>query len=67
MKSISNHTFQIDIIKEIIKIRPDAVLMLVGDGELRPSIEKKGSSHPQVFPVLDHLAASLPPLHQQTT
>lgn len=40
-KEEKNHTFQIDIINEIVKQKKDAVLMLVGDGELRPIIEKK--------------------------
>lgn len=40
-KTEKNHTFQIDIMKEIVKIRSDVVLMLVGDGELRQQIEKK--------------------------
>lgn len=40
-KEEKNHTFQIDILKEIVKLRPDAILMFVGDGELRPVIENK--------------------------
>lgn len=36
-----NHTFLIDVFAEIKKIRPDAVLLLVGDGELRPTMEAK--------------------------
>ena len=35
-----NHEFLIRVFSEVRKLRPDAVLMLVGDGELRPSIEK---------------------------
>lgn len=36
-----NHTFLIDVFKEIHDKNEDAVLLLVGDGELRSSIEKK--------------------------
>lgn len=36
-----NHAFLIDVFAEIVKLRPDAVLILAGDGELRPAIEKK--------------------------
>jgi len=36
-----NHTFQIDIFSEFLKIKPNSVLMLVGDGELKLEIEKK--------------------------
>lgn len=35
-----NHVFLIDIFSEVIK-RCNAVLLLVGDGELRPMVEKK--------------------------
>lgn len=35
-----NHLFLIDVFKEICKFRDDAVLLLVGDGDLRYSIEK---------------------------
>ena len=40
-KTEKNHTFQIDIMNELIKKEPRAVLMLVGDGELRGEMEKK--------------------------
>ena len=40
-KEEKNHTFQVDIIREIVNVRSDVVLMLVGDGELRPEIETK--------------------------
>lgn len=36
-----NHTFLIDVFKELHDKNEDAVLLLVGDGELRSSIEKK--------------------------
>ncbi|MCH6266006.1 glycosyltransferase family 1 protein [Neobacillus citreus] len=36
-----NHNFIIDIFKLIHEIKPKTVLMLVGDGSLRPSIERK--------------------------
>lgn len=40
-----NHTFLIDIFREIARQNPKAVLMLVGDGELRPEIEQKVASY----------------------
>jgi len=36
-----NHEFLIDIFKEVLKIMPEALLLLVGDGELRKEIEEK--------------------------
>lgn len=36
-----NHEFLIDVFNEIQKVKEDSVLMLVGDGDLRPEIEKK--------------------------
>ncbi|GAB1793265.1 glycosyltransferase family 1 protein [Priestia megaterium] len=36
-----NHEFIVDIFKEIHNRNSDAVLMLIGDGELRPLIQKK--------------------------
>lgn len=36
-----NHEFLIDIFKETIKKQPNTILLLVGEGHLRPSIEKK--------------------------
>lgn len=36
-----NHTFLIDIFKGVADKYENAVLLLVGDGELRPSLEKK--------------------------
>ena len=36
-----NHKFIIDVFSEIQKIKEDSVLMLVGDGDLRPEIEQK--------------------------
>ena len=36
-----NHTFLLDIFAEVRKINKDAVLLLVGDGELKPAAEKK--------------------------
>jgi glycosyltransferase involved in cell wall biosynthesis len=38
-----NHSFLIDIVGEIVKRRPKTQLLLVGDGHLRPEIEKKVS------------------------
>ncbi|WP_051556412.1 glycosyltransferase family 1 protein [Alkalihalobacterium bogoriense] len=36
-----NHTFLIDIFQQVKKQKPHSVLLLVGDGHLRPQIEKK--------------------------
>lgn len=38
--SIKNHQFLIDIFKEIHSMVPGSVLLLIGDGELKPEIEK---------------------------
>ena len=39
-----NHVFIIDVFVEALKLRPDAVLVLVGDGELRPEVERRAQS-----------------------
>lgn len=36
-----NHSFLIDVFAEVTKTKPDAKLVLIGDGELRCSIEEK--------------------------
>lgn len=36
-----NHTFLVDIFEEYQKINPNSLLLLLGDGELRESIEQK--------------------------
>ncbi len=36
-----NHTFLLDVFEEILKIRPDSVLMLTGIGELEEEIKQK--------------------------
>lgn len=36
-----NHSFLIDVFAELVKQRPDAVLLLIGEGELMEKIEKK--------------------------
>lgn len=36
-----NHAFLLDVFSEVKKLRPDSVLMLIGDGELQDVIEKK--------------------------
>lgn len=38
-----NHIFLVDIVAEVVKREPKAVALLVGDGPLRPGIEKKVS------------------------
>ncbi len=40
-KTEKNHTFMVDIMSELVKVRDDVVLMLVGDGELRQETEDK--------------------------
>ena len=41
MTKPKNHTFLLRIFLEVRKIRKDAVLLLIGDGELRSSMEKE--------------------------
>lgn len=36
-----NHSFALDVFAEVRKLRPDAVLVLAGDGELRAETERK--------------------------
>ncbi len=36
-----NHTFLIDIAEKLVEIEPSTTFLLVGDGPLRPSIERK--------------------------
>lgn len=36
-----NHSFLIDVFAEVVRVKPEARLMLVGDGELRKTIEEK--------------------------
>ena len=38
-----NHTFLLEVFYEVKKLRPDSVLMLVGDGELKEATEKKAT------------------------
>jgi glycosyltransferase involved in cell wall biosynthesis len=38
---VKNHTFLLDVFADLLKIEPRAMLLLVGDGELRPQIEQK--------------------------
>lgn len=40
-----NHAFLIDVFREVARQNPKAILMLVGDGELRPEIEQKVASY----------------------
>ena len=40
-KKEKNHAFQIDVFNELLKIMPNAILMLIGEGELKPEIEEK--------------------------
>lgn len=40
-----NQLFLIDVFVEILKVRSDAILMLIGEGELRGEIEKKISDN----------------------
>lgn len=36
-----NHAFLIEVFKEVVKKHPNTILLLIGDGELRPEIEAK--------------------------
>ena len=38
---VKNHTFILEIFAELLRLRPDAILLLAGDGELRPDIERR--------------------------
>lgn len=40
-----NHAFLIDVFREVARQNSKAILMLVGDGELRPEIEQKVASY----------------------
>ena len=40
-----NHAFLLEVFREILKINHDAVLMLAGDGPLRPEIEKTAEDY----------------------
>ena len=36
-----NHAFLIEVFREVVKKHPNTILLLIGDGELRPAIEAK--------------------------
>lgn len=38
-----NHTFLLDVFAEVLRLRPDAVLLLAGDGELRAKREQQAA------------------------
>lgn len=40
-----NHAFLVDVFREVARQESKAILMLVGDGELRPEIEQKVASY----------------------
>lgn len=44
-RDAKNHVFMIQIMKEIIKAKPDAKLLLVGEGPLRSQIEKMSENY----------------------
>ena len=39
-----NHSFLIEIFGKILQLEPEAILLLIGDGEMRPEIETKVNS-----------------------
>jgi glycosyltransferase involved in cell wall biosynthesis len=39
--TVKNHTFLIDIFEEVVKLNPDSMLVLVGDGDLKEDIRDK--------------------------
>ena len=41
---VKNHVFLIQIFEELHRRQPDSVLLLVGDGELRPQIEEQAKA-----------------------
>lgn len=40
---VKNHAFILETFSELLKLRPDAVLLLAGDGELLPDTERRAS------------------------
>ncbi len=38
---VKNHDYLIDVFKEIVKVHPDSILLLMGDGELKAQTEAK--------------------------
>lgn len=44
-KTEKNHSFMMDIMQELVKVRGDVMLMLIGDGELRKETEEKVHAH----------------------
>lgn len=40
---VKNHAFILEVFSELLKLRPDAVLLLAGDGELLPDTERRAS------------------------
>lgn len=42
-----NHEFLLDIFEEILKIRPDGVLLLIGEGPLEKKIKQKAKKFPE--------------------
>ena len=38
---VKNHLFMLDVMAELVKLQPDAVMLFAGDGEMRPLIEEK--------------------------
>lgn len=40
---VKNHAFILEAFSELLKLHPDAVLLLAGDGELRPDAERRAS------------------------
>lgn len=41
--AVKNHAFLLDAFAELLMMRPDAVLLLAGDGPLRPEMERKAA------------------------
>lgn len=41
---VKNHTFLLDVFAQLVKREPDSVLLMAGDGELRPEMEAKAKA-----------------------
>lgn len=40
-RKAKNHGFMIDVLRELVKLRPDTVMVFAGDGELKQEIERR--------------------------
>ena len=59
-----NHEFLLDAFRELLNTEPDAKLVLIGDGELRPEIEAKAAGLPAGSVLLLGTRTDIPKLLQ---